>query len=302
MRFSIIIKETKRNKKLSSLLISKIKSLKQITELLVFNTKYAGHAVKLAEEQSLKGADLILAFGGDGTLNEVINGIMKNPQNTSIFHHFPLGTANDFSKSVGVNKNVEQFLKSLIEMKTTAIDLGKVTCHNNGNLIMKYFLNIADVGLGGFVAHKLNTSKKLLGGKITYFKIIFQGILTFQKPNVNIYMDQNKYSGKLLTLAICNGKSFGNGLIISPEADIQSGEFNITLIGNVSILDYLRNLKNLKHGLKMSHKNIHYHTAKEISIDSDELCKIEIDGEYVGTGKTIFQILPKALQIISPIK
>lgn len=302
MRLSIIIKETRKNKKLSSLLFSKIKSLDQTTELLVFKTEYAGHAQELAEKQSLLGVDLIIAFGGDGTLNEVINGIMKNPQNISVFHHFPLGTANDFSKSVGVNKNVEQFLKSLIEMNTTKIDLGKVTCHNNGNIIMKYFLNIADAGLGGFVAHKLNNSKKILGGKITYFKIIFQGILTFRKPNVNINMDQNRYSGKLLTLAICNGKSFGNGLIISPEADVQSGVFNITLIGNVSIFDYLRNLKKIKHGLKLSHENIHYHMAKEISIDSNELCEIEIDGEYVGSGKTIFQILPNALQIISPIK
>ena len=98
-------------------------------------------------------------MGGDGTLNEVLNGIMSAVKNKPSLGHFPLGTANDFSKTLGLEKNLEQFLNLLNSNHTISIDVGKIICKNKQAVSERYFINIADAGLGGFVAHKLNNSK-----------------------------------------------------------------------------------------------------------------------------------------------
>jgi diacylglycerol kinase family enzyme len=179
--------------------------------------------------------------------------------------------------------------------------VGKVTCYNNEIINERYFLNIADAGLGGFVANKLNKSRKLLGGKITYFKVIFTGILSFKKPHVNIVFNNQTYKGKLMSLAICNGRSFGNGLIISPDAKVNDGVFNITILGDVTIVDYFRNLKKLKKGIRLNHPNIYYYSSDKITLSSNDVCEIEADGEYVGKGKTSFEIIPKSIKFLSPL-
>jgi len=300
MQVSFIIKGGSKNKKLFNSIIDKIKPLKLFNNYFVNFTEYPGHAISLGKDYANRGVDLIIAMGGDGTLNEVLNGIMNASNNNSVLGHYPIGTANDFSKTMGLDKNLEQFLGILKNNNTITLDVGKVKCQNNGILNERYFLNIADAGLGGFVANKLNNSKKILGGKIAYFKIIITGILLFKKPHVKIDINNISYTGKLMSLAICNGRTFGNGLIISPDAKVNDGMFNITLLGDVTILDYFRNLKNLKKGIKLNHPNIHYYTSEKIILSSNEKCEIEADGEYVGLGETTFEIIPKSLNFLTP--
>ena len=287
-------------KKLIDNIIEQVKQQNIFEKHFVDITKFAGHANNLAEKYAIDGVDIIVAMGGDGTLNEVLNGIMKVPNNKVILAHYPMGTANDFSKTIGLKKNLEQFLNLLKNKITIPIDVGKVKCQNNEVKVERYFLNIADAGLGGYVANKLNKSKKLLGGKLTYYKIIIMGILSFKKPKVKIKLGNVNFEGKLMSLAICNGKSFGNGLMISPEAIIDDGKFNITILGDVTIFDYFRNLKKLKRGIKLTHPDIHYYTSDKIYLTTKEKCEIEADGEYVGFGETSFEIYPKSIKIIAP--
>ena len=296
MTISFIVKGSAIKNSSINPIIEKVKALKLFKEVFVSFTAYSGHAVELAKENASKETNIIIAVGGDGTLNEVLNGIMLSEKTKTTIGHFPLGTANDFSKTLGIEKNLEQFLGALKTNNTILIDVGKIKCNNSDS----YFLNIADAGLGGFVANKLNKSKKKLGGKITYFKVILTGILSFKKPQVEIQFNDTVYKGKLMSLAICNGKSFGNGLIISPNAKVNDGLFNITLLGDVSVWDYFRNLKNLKKGVLLKHPNIHYYSSDKIQINSKDLCEIEADGEYVGKGEACFEIIPKSLNFLVP--
>ena len=102
-----------------------------------------------------------------------------------------------------------------------------------------------------------------------------------------------------MSIAICNGTTFGSGLIISPEAILDDGKFHITLLGDVTLLDYFKNLKKLKKGIKLTHPHIHYYSAEKVQLNTDEICEIEADGEYVGKGESIFEILPKAIKILA---
>ena len=174
-----------------------------------------------------------------------------------------------------------------------------MTCLAKKEKIVRYFINIADAGLGGYVANTLNKSKKLLGPNFTYFQAIIKGIIRFKKPLVNIKIGNINYEGKLMSIAICNGTTFGSGLIISPEAILDDGKFDITLLGDVTLLDYFKNLKKLKKGIKLTHPHIHYYSADKVKLKTDEICEIEADGEYVGKGESIFEILPKAIKILA---
>ena len=211
-----------------------------------------------------------------------------------------MGTANDFSKSVKLNKDIDQFISLLKNNTTKTIDVGKVTCLTKKEEIVRYFINIADAGLGGYVANTINKSKKLLGPNFTYFQAIINGIIRFKKPLVNVKIGNLTYEGKLMSIAICNGTTFGSGLIISPEAIIDDGKFHITLLGDVTLLDYFKNLKKLKKGIKLTHPQIHYYSAEKVQLKTDEICEIEADGEYVGKGESIFEILPKTIKILAP--
>jgi YegS/Rv2252/BmrU family lipid kinase len=299
MTISFIVKGSAKNKNLVDPIIGKVHALNKYRQVIVEYTEYAGHAIDIAKKHTEKEVNIIIAMGGDGTLNEVLNGIMSAVKNKPSLGHFPLGTANDFSKTLGLEKNLEQFLNLLNSNHTISIDVGKIICKNKQAVSERYFINIADAGLGGFVAHKLNNSKKMLGGKITYFKVILTGILSFKKPLVKINFNDSYYEGKLMSLAICNGKSFGNGLIISPDAKINDGVFNITLLGDVTVLDYFKNIRKLKKGIKLNHPNIHYYTSKKIHLTTKEVCEVEADGEYVGSGETSFEIIPKSLNFLS---
>tara|TARA_Y100000991_G_C21931444_1_gene331021 strand:- start:109 stop:1008 length:900 start_codon:yes stop_codon:yes gene_type:complete len=298
MFISFIAKKSSKSKKLLNTIIEKINQQNLAKKHTIKFTEYAGHAVELAQQFSRDKYDVIVAVGGDGTLNEVVNGMIHTSSN-AILGHIPMGTANDFSKTIELNKDIDQFISLLNNNATKTIDIGKVTCLTKKEKIVRYFINIADAGLGGYVANSLNKSKKLLGPNFTYFQAIIKGIIRFKKPLVNIKIGNITYEGKLMSIAICNGTTFGSGLIISPEAILDDGKFHITLLGDVTLLDYFKNLKKLKKGIKLTHPHIHYYSADKVQLKTDEICEIEADGEHVGKGESIFEILPKAIKILA---
>lgn len=298
MFISFIAKKSSKSKKLLNTIIEKINQQNLAKKHTIKFTEYAGHAVELAQQFSRDKYDVIVAVGGDGTLNEVVNGMIHTSSN-AVLGHIPMGTANDFSKTIELNKDIDQFISLLNNNATKTIDIGKVTCLTKKEKIVRYFINIADAGLGGYVANSLNKSKKLLGPNFTYFQAIIKGIIRFKKPLVNIKIGNITYEGKLMSIAICNGTTFGSGLIISPEAILDDGKFHITLLGDVTLLDYFKNLKKLKKGIKLTHPHIHYYSADKVQLKTDEICEIEADGEHVGKGESIFEILPKAIKILA---
>ena len=298
MFISFIAKKSSKSKKLLNNIIEKINQQNLAKKHTIKFTEYAGHAVELAQQFSRDKSDVIVAVGGDGTLNEVVNGMIHTSSN-AVLGHIPMGTANDFSKTIELNKDIDQFISLLNNNATKTIDIGKVTCLTKKEKIVRYFINIADAGLGGYVANSLNKSKKLLGPNFTYFQAIIKGIIRFKKPLVNIKIGNITYEGKLMSIAICNGTTFGSGLIISPEAILDDGKFHITLLGDVTLLDYFKNLKKLKKGIKLTHPHIHYYSADKVQLKTDEICEIEADGEHVGKGESIFEILPKAIKILA---
>jgi YegS/Rv2252/BmrU family lipid kinase len=261
-------------------------------------TQYSGHAKELASENDSK-FDYMIAVGGDGTLNEVINGVDLSSK--LIVGLLPYGTGNDFSRGQNLQLDAH-FLLNLIEYNCfKSIDLGLVKSLDMDASINRKFINIADIGLGGFVTQIiLKNNNKLLSGKIKYALAILKGMVQYSKPIIKVEGDF-KFQGKVLTLAVCNSNYFGYGLCISPMADIQDKFLNITCIGNVSLWDYFKNISNIKKGKIINHPEVKYTTIRSINIfHVDNPCPIEVDGEFIGNTPVTIQILTQQLKFLLP--
>lgn len=261
-------------------------------------TKYAGHAVELAINSSNDGVDIIVAIGGDGTFNEVVNGILKSENKNTALALIPNGTGNDFCRGQKIRFNAEKFIRAVDEKQYISYDTG----HIKVGIESKFFLNIADFGFGGHTAKILNKQRqKGLKGSFSYSIAILRSFGSFRKPVVKIVADDLLlYHGKLMMLALCNGDTFGNGLIIHPGAKPDDGMLNITLLGKVTLWDYVYNIFNLKKGIKIHHHSVIYHSAKKISIHViNGKLPIETDGEIAGEGDAEINIMPGSLKVLN---
>lgn len=261
-------------------------------------TQYPGNAQELASDNASK-YDYMIAVGGDGTLNEVINGV--DLSSNLIIGLLPFGTGNDFSRGQNLKLDAHFLLNLIRNNCFKTIDLGLIKGLDDLVSIHRRFINIADIGLGGFVSQTIfKNNTKFISGKIKYAQAILKGMVQFSKPILKVEGDF-KYQGKILTLAICNSNYFGYGLCISPMADIQDKFLNITCIGNVSLWDYFRNIGNIKKGKTINHPEVNYSTIKNIDVfHIDKPCPIECDGEFIGYTPVTIQILPHQLKFLLP--
>jgi diacylglycerol kinase (ATP) len=260
-------------------------------------TKHAKHAIDLALLTTDQGFDAIVAVGGDGTCNEVINGILLAKRKKKVvFGVIPNGTGNDFYKMIG-DFDPEIFVESLCKVNSKKIDIISVEINQK-----RWFsLNIAGIGFDGYVVNTLKSMRdsKNFKGKLAYSVAILCSFIRFRKLKTEISCDTFSYTGKTLMMIICNGKAFGHGLIISPDSKIDDGLLNVVLLGEVSFFDYIKNLSNLKKGKKVNHKNVHYFETKSISIKMvGKKLYTETDGEVLGQGDVKFEIVPSCIDLL----
>lgn len=267
----------------------------------LFISEMASHIIELAKTAVSRGYDTLIICGGDGTLNEGINGIIESFKTGLGTSHdsydwekianikvgiFPYGSGNDFSKTVLITKELS-YLKNLItQQRTKMIDVGWVSFFKSEQEPSnRFFMNITDVGMGGETVLKLQQSKiPALGPDINYFWAITTTLATYEKVQIRASGDDFLWEGKAINFVVANGKYFGNGLGIAPDASVTDGKFEIVIIGDVSLLDYFKNLGKVKKSEKLLHPEVHYFQLDKVTIESMETRKISIDmdGEFIG--------------------
>jgi diacylglycerol kinase (ATP) len=260
----------------------------------IVKTTRAKEASELSTKFSEQGIDLIVAVGGDGTVNEVMNGMMR-ANRKPLLAIIPNGTGNDFYRSAFNNSTHGDFLSALKNPKLMTVDVGKV----QSALGTQYFLNIADVGFGAAVVEILNKQRIYFGGKASYALAILRTFLGFKTPHLSIQSATYQYSGPVFMVAFCNGDMFGDGLYIHPGAKVNDGVLNITLLKKIGLLDYVRNLKNLKTGKRINHPEAFYFCDNEISMKVTKGKAVaETDGEHLPTAEIKVSIVPSALRVL----
>lgn len=260
-----------------------------------FITKGPKEAVAFAKQACLNSFDVVIAVGGDGTVNEVVNGIMEGESTTVTLGILPNGTGNDFVRGTNLLLNYDSFIDAVIANETRPVDVAKI----ESSIGICYSINITDVGFGGKVVQILDKQRRFLGGKTSYALAILKAFIGYRRPVLKIKTPDFSFEGSVLMVAVCNGTIFGDGLIINPFAKINDGKLNITLLGKVSLLDYIKNLKNLKSGKVINHREALYFETEKIEISIvDGTAVAEVDGEYLASGNLIISVIPARISLL----
>lgn len=262
-------------------------------------TSHHGEAIELARKAADKGMDLIVSIGGDGTVNEIVNGIMKSKNNPSL-GIIPLGWANDFIKSVNIPSDITQACQILVQGKIKKIDIGVI----NSQI---YFANICGVGFDAEVAQLANQMKskhpnlRILSAFVYVFATVKKLLSPFGYHNVKIKFNGQKIHSKILFIAIGNGKFYGGRFKITPKAILDDGLLEICLVEEMGRFKYLSIIPKVFKGTHASIKGISFYRAKEVVIESSEIILAQVSGEVIeGQKKFTIALLPKRLKLIVP--
>lgn len=273
-------------------------------EITFLKSEHSGHAIELAENAAEGGFNYIICIGGDGSLNEVVNGVMqaknKNKELIVKVGILPFGTGNDFIKTIKSSATFSGLKKQIDEDSFKEIDLGIVQFKNHtGQDSSRYFINITDIGIGGVVVQKLCNYTKALGANFTYLMAITSTLLSYRNQPIKAVADEFTFEGKVKNFVVANGKFFGSGIGIAPDAELDNGKFSIVILNEVTLFDFLRFSTTFKKCRKIDHPQIIYKTAKEIEIDSLSIPQpIDMDGEFIGYSPLKIKIIPRTLSFL----
>ncbi len=264
-------------------------------EITVSETSYAGHASQLASEALGKKFDCIIAAGADGTLHQVINGILSanTSQTMPSVGLIPLGSGNDFATTCGLSSNANSISKLLESNQPKPTDVGKISCYDEkGNGITKYFINACSIGMGPTTVLRMEKSPKWLNADLRYLTSILHTFFTHRPQGLTIKTTSWEWSGKARVFAVANGKSFGNKIFIAPDALQDDGFFNLFLAGEVPLIKFLWFLQSLKQKKKVDDPLITYSKTKEVLVSSQEKILVEAEGESIGCLPAKIEIIP----------
>jgi diacylglycerol kinase (ATP) len=290
-----------------------VRAIRDITQVFaneereVFITQFKGHATELTARAVENGYRFIIGVGGDGTLNEILNGIAEGMQNIPALcadelfvGMLPTGSGNDFVRGIQSPQNLYNLKLSIDNNRFRTIDIGLAEfCSLDGKPLQRYFVNISDIGIGGIVAEKLNRYSRWMGPNLTYQRAILSTLMTYKCQPVFTQMDEFQWESKIMSLVIANNKYFGNGLGIAPFAEVSDGFFDIVILKNISVLDYIGQLRTVKKCLQIQHPEVSYAKAKRIAIETQgKPLPIDMDGEFVGYTPVKFSVIPQCINFL----
>jgi len=257
-----------------------------------------GHLIELARTAVDRGARLVVAVGGDGTLNEVINGVAERDVDLATI---PLGTGMDFGRAYGIPTRFDDAVRIARDGAPRTIDAGRVRYRTwDGRDAVRWFGNVGTVGMSGAVAQRANGMSKALGGRVTFFYALTRVFLTWQNTEVTVSLDGVERSGRMHDVIVANGPWHGGGMMLAPDAKPDDGLFDVVLIGDVSKADFLTTAPKIYKGRHVTHPKVEILRSAYANVDAPERLPIEVEGEQVGTTPAAFEIVPGALRVRVP--
>lgn len=270
-----------------------------------FFTRQKEHAISITREKIKEGHRKFLVIGGDGTLNEVVNGLFLQqdvPVSEFLIGMIPVGTGNDWCRMFNVPFKYKKAVKVLTKQNIFVQDVGKVSYYNSTHIESRYFVNVAGMGYDAMVAAKTNRDKSMgRGGPLIYLKNLFTSLLfySYTKTSITIDKDDKPHNNLTFSLSVGICKFNGGGMMQLPDAIANDGIFNVTLIKKLGKFSVVKEIRHLYDGTFINHPKVETFTGKNIKITSDPEIQLEVDGESLGHSPFEFEILPQSLRIIS---
>ena len=288
-----------------------IRDWKDISHLLVkegfaFDARFTegiGHAIRITQEKILEGYRRIIVVGGDGTMNEVINGIFSQqavPSTEITVAMIPVGTGNDWSRMYGIPAEYHKAVKIIHEEHSVLQDVGVAIYQNGGTDVPRYFVNAAGIGFDAEVVRKTNNDKQHgKGGFLIYLKNLLISLAGYNAQKVTMEVDGNTREGEFFSLSIGICRYTGGGMIQAPNAKPDDGLLDVTIIRKIGRLEVIRNIPRLFNGTIGKNPHVELLQGKVVKVSAEKKIYLEADGETLGHSPFSFRIIPLAVRTVT---
>jgi YegS/Rv2252/BmrU family lipid kinase len=272
-------------------------------------TRAAGDGKRIALEAAKQGRRFVIACGGDGTINEVANGILESGERVEL-GILPSGTGGDFRRSFNIPIAPARAAEYLKNGKTETIDVGRVTfTDENGQIVSRYFLGVASFGMSTAVIKRIKADKpfawlpRSLSGRAGFAWSTLQSTLEMKYTSARVRIDDGRERElSVVNFCVANARYFGGGMKIAPDAKLDDGLFDVVMIGEISSTKILANSYKLYAGTHSDVAEVHQAKAQRIIVNptANEKIRFETDGELPGFLPATFEIVPRALKLRIP--
>lgn len=269
-----------------------------------FLTEGPGHASELARAAAAGETHVVVCVGGDGTLNEVVNGVVgKGEEGIDVaLGYIPLGTGCDLARHLAIPLDLEEGLKVLMAGRELRMDVGKATfTDHNGNRTVRYFHNMVSFGLGGEVVERVNRTSKRFGGFLSFIWATMITLFLYRRKKILLQIDdQPQQEIDAWNVAVANGAYHGGGMWEAPGADVSDGKFQITVIGDLNLVQVFWHFPKLYTGGIYHAPKIEKGIGERVFASSSQRVLLDMDGEQPGLLPACIEIIPAAVRMICP--
>ena len=268
-------------------------------------TRGPGHATELTAEALARGARLVVAVGGDGTLNEALNGFFENgrPRRAdAALSVVPCGTGGDLGKTFGLARfSAERLVAGIREGRLVRLDSGLARFRGPEGAVERRFLNVASAGFSAVIVQKVGRASKALGGKLAFLSAVFRSVAGLRNEVMSVDVDGARlYEGPVLLAAVANGRFFGGGMMIAPEAEPADALFDVVVVGGLSRPEVIRHVGKLYTGRHLVLPQVRCRKGRTVIMRCAARAPIELDGEQPGTLDATFEMDPGSVPFVLP--
>lgn len=265
------------------------------------------HATTLAIAAIEDGHRHLIGVGGDGTNNELVNGIMQQgvvPSKEILYCLLPIGTGNDWIKTHGIPRKLGAWIKMLQAGNSTCQDMGWVEYEGDEERSRHYFANVAGMAYDAFVVHYVEKLKTNLSNKLIYLWVVLRCLWKYDLSEARLQFGEKQVEDKFYTINVGIGRYSGGGMQFVPHAQPRDGKLALTYVGQLTKWQLIRNTYRFYNGSLDKHPLVHTTQVDALQVESlskEAPTLLEVDGEYLGNTPVSFGIIPDALQFICPL-
>jgi len=262
-------------------------------------TEGVGHAIELARLAASDGYRYLVAVGGDGTVNEVANGILHSTNAaTTALGIVSTGTGSDFIRSVGISRDYATACSTLTSSRRLSIDVGVIEYQSKGKTLKRFFVNAAGVGFDAAVVRETERMPKFFGGTIPYVAGMLRTLFSYRNKPVVVRVGDEVESHRVLNVVVANGGYLGGGMHIAPLAEVGDNLLDVVVIGDMGKLELLKEFPKVYKGTHVTLPKVRMKKGTNVTIESSEAVLVYADGELLGECPASFRVVPGALSIV----
>ena len=260
-----------------------------------------GHVAELAARAAADGTRLLVVVGGDGTVHEAVNGLLRVTHAETELAVLPRGTGGDFARTHRIPTDLERALGTVRDGRARRVDAGLARYRTwDGSAAQSYFAQFAGAGISGAIARRANSASKALGGRVSFMVATVAVFAGWKSENVAVTVDDDERHGRMFEVLVTIGEHAAGGMWVTPGASPSDELFDVLLIGDVTKADFVRTFPKIYRGTHLAHPKVDVLRGRRVEVEAATALPIALDGEQPGTTPAAFEIVPAAFSVRVP--